>query len=147
MIKGFKEFILRGNIVDLAIAVVIGTAFAALVAAFGKAVIQPLISAIPGAKSSGLGFSLRGGTLEQSTFIDISLLINAIIVFLITAAVVYFVLVVPMNKLAERRKAGIEPEPAAPAEDVLLLTEIRDLLARQGGATPPSSTGTPPSTL
>ncbi|MGN6302596.1 MAG: large conductance mechanosensitive channel protein MscL [Angustibacter sp.] len=147
MLKGFKDFIMRGNIVDLAIAVVIGTAFAALVAAFGKAVIQPLISAIPGAKSEGLGFSLRHGDLTKATFIDISSLVNAIIVFLITAAVVYFVLVVPMNKLAERRKAGVEPEPAAPAEDILLLTEIRDLLARQGGATPPSSTSTPPSTL
>ncbi len=53
----------------------------------------------------------------------------------------------PMNRLAATRKAGIEPEPAAPAEDILLLTEIRDLLARQGGTTPPSSTSTPPSTL
>lgn len=147
MLKGFKDFIMRGNIVDLAIAVVIGTAFAALVAAFGKAVIQPLISAIPGAKSEGLGFSLRHGDLTKATFIDISSLVNAIIVFLITAAVVYFVLVVPMNRLATRRKAGIEPEPEAPAEDVLLLTEIRDLLARQGGTTTPSATGTPPSTL
>ncbi|KQX62839.1 large conductance mechanosensitive channel protein MscL [Angustibacter sp. Root456] len=147
MLKGFKDFITRGNVVDLAIAVVIGTAFAAVIAAFGKAVIQPIIAAFPGATSQGWGFSLRGGKLEKSTFIDVSLLINAIIVFLITAAVVYFVFVVPMNRLAARRKAGVEPEPEAPAEDVLLLTEIRDLLARQGGATPPSSTGTPPSTL
>jgi large conductance mechanosensitive channel len=57
------------------------------------------------------------------------------------------VFVVPMNRLAERRKAGIEPEPEAPAEDVLLLTEIRDLLARQGGALPPGTGATPPSTL
>jgi large conductance mechanosensitive channel len=147
MVKGFKDFILRGNIIDLAIAVVIGTAFAAVIAAFGKAVIQPILSAVPGAKSQGWGFSLRGGDLAQSTFIDISGLINAIIVFLITAAVVYFVFVVPMNRLAERRKAGIEPEPEAPAEDVLLLTEIRDLLARQGGALPPGTGATPPSTL
>lgn len=147
MLKGFKDFITRGNVVDLAIAVVIGTAFAAVIAAFGKAVIQPIIAAFPGAKSEGWGFSLRGGALAKSTFIDVSALINAIIVFLITAAVVYFVFVVPLNRLAERRKAGLEPEPEAPAEDVLLLTEIRDLLARQGGTTPPSAAGTPPSTL
>ena len=133
MVKGFKDFILRGNIVDLAIAVVIGTAFAAVVKAFGDAVISPILNAFPGASSSGLGFSLRGGEHAAATFINISGLINAIIIFLITAAVVYFVFVVPMNALAERRKRGEEPEPDAPTEDVILLTEIRDLLRAQGG--------------
>lgn len=133
MIKGFRDFLMRGNIVDLAVAVVIGTAFAAVVSSFGKALITPLLNAIPGASTKGLGFSLRHGSpqLEAATFVDLSLLLNAIIVFLITAAIVYFVFVLPMNALAERRRRGQEPEPAAPAEDILLLTQIRDLLSRQ----------------
>ncbi len=133
MVKGFKDFILRGNIVDLAVAVVIGTAFAALVKSFGDAFIAPILRSFPGASINGLGFSLRGGRLKSSTFIDISLLLNAAIVFVITAAVVYFLIVVPMNHLAERRKRGEEPEPEAPSEDVILLTEIRDLLRSQAG--------------
>ena len=61
MLKGFKEFILRGNVVDLAIAVVIGTAFAAVVSAFVSKIVTPIINAIPGGSSQGLGFSLRHG--------------------------------------------------------------------------------------
>lgn len=139
MVKGFRDFILRGNIVDLAVAVVVGTAFAAVVKAFGDAVIQPVLNAIPGGKTQGLGFSLRGGKRTSATFVDLSGLINAVIVFLITAAVVYFVFVLPMNTLAERRKRGEEPEPAAPTEDVIVLTEIRDLLRAQAGGS-----GAPP---
>src|SRR5438270_3375656 len=90
VIKGFRDFIMRGNVVDLAIAVVIGTAFAALISVFVSAIVKPIISAFPGASSRGWGFSLRGGDLKDPTFIDISSIINAIIVFLITAAVVYF---------------------------------------------------------
>ena len=131
MIKGFKEFILRGNIVDLAVAFVIGTAFAAVVSTFVSAIVKPIISSLPGGKSTGLGFSLRGGVLKQATFIDISTLVNAIIVFVMTALVVYFVLVVPMNRLAERRRHGQEPDAVSKAEDVLLLEEIRDLLRAQ----------------
>ncbi|MGL4174001.1 MAG: large conductance mechanosensitive channel protein MscL [Actinomycetota bacterium] len=133
MLKGFKDFIMKGNIVDLAVAVVLGTAFAALVAAFGAALINPIISALPGASSEGLGFSLRGGELESSTFLNFSLLVNAIIVFLVTAAVVYFIFVVPMNKLKERQARGQEAAPAPLADDVVLLQEIRDLLRAQGG--------------
>jgi large conductance mechanosensitive channel len=138
MVKGFKDFILRGNVVDLAVAVVIGGAFAAVVSSFVSAIITPILNAFPGAKSNGWGFSLRGGALHDSTFINISVIINAIIVFIITALVVYTLFVLPMNKLAERRKRGVEPEPEAPSEDILLLQEIRDLLQAQsqgrGGA-------------
>jgi len=139
MIKGFKDFIMRGNVVDLAIAVVIGTAFAAVVSSFTKAIIQPIIAAFPGASSNGWGFSLRHGELTKSTFIDVSGVINAIITFLITAAVVYFIFVVPMQKLQERRARGIEPEPEAVPEDILLLREIRDAL----GARPIDGTAGP----
>jgi large conductance mechanosensitive channel len=133
MVKGFKDFVLRGNVVDLAVAVVIGGAFAAVVSAFVGKIITPILNALPGAKSSGLGFSLRGGKLGSATFVDVSGIINAIIVFILTALVVYLIFVVPMNKLAERRKRGEEPEPEAPGEDILLLQEIRDLLKVRGG--------------
>jgi large conductance mechanosensitive channel len=134
MVKGFKDFVLRGNVVDLAVAVVIGVAFSALVSSFVTKIVTPVLNALPGAKSSGLGFSLRGGSKSTATFVDISGLINAIIVFVLTALVVYLLFVVPMNTLAARRKRGVEPEPVAPAEDILLLQEIRDLLASRNGA-------------
>lgn len=134
MVKGFKDFVMRGNIVDLAVAFVLGAAFAKMVSDFVSAIIKPILNAFPGAKSDGWGFSLRGGHLRSATFVDISTIINSLIVFLITALVVYLIFVVPMNRLAERRKRGIEPEPEAPAEDVLLLQQIRDLLAARGGA-------------
>ncbi len=138
MLKGFKEFILRGNVVDLAIAVVIGTAFAAVVSAFVSKIVTPIINAFPGGNSSGLGFSLRHGakftdgkTGQNTTFVDISGIINALVVFVITAAVVYFLFVLPMNKLAERRKRGQEEAPASKSDDLLVLEEIRDLLRAQ----------------
>jgi large conductance mechanosensitive channel len=136
--KGFKEFILRGNVVDLAIAVVIGTAFAAVVSAFVSKIVTPVINAIPGGNNQGLGFSLRHGakftdgkTGANTTFVDISGIINAIIVFVITAAVVYFIFVLPMNKLAARRNRGQEEAPTSKSDDLLVLEEIRDLLRAQ----------------
>ena len=128
MIKGFREFIMRGNVVDLAIAVVIGTAFAKVVDTFVSAFITPIINALPGASVNGLGFSLRGGALKQKTFIDFSTIINAVIVFVLTAAVVYLVIVVPMTKIRERRARGLEPEPEVVPDDIALLREIRDAL-------------------
>lgn len=127
MLKGFKDFLMRGNIVELAIAVVIGTAFAAVVTAFTKAIINPLIAAIGGGEI-GLGVQLVNG--NPNTFIDFGAVITAIITFIITAAVVYFVFVIPMNKLSERRKAGQAPEDVPPTDNELLV-EIRDLLRAQ----------------
>ena len=131
MLKGFKDFILRGNVVELAVAVVIGGAFTALVAVFGEAVINPLIAVIGGPDADGLGFQILAD--NEATFVNVGAVITAIIAFLITAAVVYFFVVVPMNRLAERRQAqlDVEPEPEEVPDDVALLTEIRDLLARQ----------------
>lgn len=127
MLKGFKEFLLRGNIVDLAVAVVIGTAFTALVGKFTESIINPLIAATGGSNAgAGLGFFLKDGV--RSTFVNIGAVINAAITFTITAAVVYFVVVVPMKKIQDRRAAGLEPEPEAVAEDIALLREIRDSL-------------------
>ena len=131
MLKGFRDFILRGNVVELAVAVVIGGAFTALVGVFGESVINPLIAVFGGPDATGWGFQILAG--NEATFVDVGAVITAAITFLLTAAVVYFLVVVPMNKLAERRKAqlDLEPEPEEIPADVALLTEIRDLLAQQ----------------
>ena len=124
MIKGFKDFITRGNVIDLAVAVVVGTAFAALVAAFSKALIQPIIAIF-------LGGGVNAGQVTiNGQVIDFTLMINAVITFLITMAVIYFVFVMPMN--AWRKRSGQEELDVAPA-DVQLLEEIRDLLKQQRG--------------
>ncbi|GEN79756.1 large conductance mechanosensitive channel protein MscL [Actinotalea fermentans] len=125
MINGFKQFILRGNVVDLAVAVVIGAALGAVVTSIVENIITPLLAALGGVPDvSGLWTF----TINEAVF-SLGAVIAAIVNFLFIAAAVYFVIVMPMNKLAERRKKGVEPEPKAPAEDVLLLQEIRDLLA------------------
>ena len=133
MIKGFREFIMRGNVVDLAVAVVIGGAFGAIVTKFVESIINPIVASLGGGGEIGLGVQLGDPGVEE-TFLNLGAVITATINFVIIAAVVYFILVVPMNKLQERRKAGLVEEPAAPAEDVLLLQEIRDLLRAQNRA-------------
>jgi large conductance mechanosensitive channel len=137
VLKGFKDFILRGNVLDLAVAVVIGGAFTALVAVFGESLINPVIAAFGGEDAIGLGFTIVEG--NDATFVNIGAIITGAIIFVITAAVVYFVFVAPMNTFQERRKAklGVDDEqPEVPA-DVALLTEIRDLLQQQRTDTRP----------
>lgn len=130
MLKGFRDFITRGNVIDLAVAVVIGSAFTAIVNTVVSSIITPVVNAIGGTQVEGsVGLEIVPG--REDTFVDLAAIINAVIVFLITAAVVYFIFVMPMNTFQERRKRGKEPEPQAPAEDVLLLQEIRDLLKEQ----------------
>ena len=126
MIKGFKDFLLRGNVVDLAVAVVIGLAFGMVVTAFTTDFIGGIIGAIGGSPN----FGAAGFTVNNSPII-IGSTINALINFVIVAAAVYFFVVIPVNKLAERRKSGEEPEVEAPSEDILLLQEIRDLLRQR----------------
>lgn len=127
MLKGFKDFLLRGNVIDLAVAVVLGVAFGAVVNAFATDFIGGLIGAIGGtANFDGAGFDVGDGRIVIGTTV------TALINFVIVAAAIYFFVVVPVTRLMERRKQGIEPEVAAPSEDILLLQEIRDLLrARQ----------------
>jgi large conductance mechanosensitive channel len=139
MVKGFKDFLMRGNVVDLAVAVVIGAAFVAVVAAVVGGLINPLIAAVFGKPDLS---DVASFTINDAQF-SIGVILNALLNFVLVAAAVYFLIVVPMNHLAERRKRGEEPEPEAPSEDVILLTEIRDLLARQGGGTLSSSTNPP----
>ncbi len=124
MLKGFKDFLLRGNVIDLAVAVVIGGAFGAVVTAFATDFIGGLIGAIGGSPDFGkAGFTINGSDVILGSTV------NALINFVIVAAVIYFVVVVPVGKLMKRRKQGLEPEVEAPDEQTLLLQEIRDLLA------------------
>ncbi|GGC68005.1 large conductance mechanosensitive channel protein MscL [Hoyosella rhizosphaerae] len=136
MLKGFRDFLMRGNVLDLAVAVVIGTAFTAIVTAFTENIVNPLIAAI-GADPDidGLGFFIRPGV--SATFIDIGSVITAIINFIILAAVVYFVLIVPFTHAKKKLiKEQIADEEAG-VTDIELLTDIRDLLANQRGVSNP----------
>jgi len=137
MFKEFKEFILRGNVVELAVAVIIAIEFSKVVEAMVELLTN--LVAIPGSTDfSSLKFKVGGGTFRYGNFI------NAVVGFLIVAAVVFFLIVRPLNKLAERRRVGAEPEPAARPDDVLLLEEIRDLLkAQQGERAPLRATRAP----
>ena len=132
---GFKEFVLRGNAVDLAVGVVIGAAFGAVITAIVDHLINPIIGAIFGAPdlTRMWDITLRRFSDPEipDAVISVGGILNALLTFLLIAFAVYFVIVLPMNKLAERRAKGIEPEPEAKPEDLVLLTEIRDLLAAQ----------------
>jgi len=119
VLKGFREFLAKGNIVDLAVAVVIGTAFTGLVTKFTDAIIQPLINRIGAGKEASYGIlqiAIGGGQT-----IDLNILLSAFINFVLVAAVVYFLVVLPYNKL--RRKEAAE---GAEDQQIRLLTEIRD---------------------
>jgi large conductance mechanosensitive channel len=133
VIKGFKEFILRGNVIDLAVAVVIGAAFTLIVNAIVAGVINPLIALIFQADSlDSVVWTVTGLTGNEVVF-AFGAILGAIINFLAVAVVVYFVFIYPMNRAKERAaaKAGIteEDESALPTEQELLL-QIRDLLAK-----------------
>jgi len=104
MLKGFKQFLLRGNVVDLAVAVVIGGAFGAVVAALVKDLITPLIAAIVGAPDfSAIAFTINGATFAVGDFI------NALLAFLFVAIAIYFFVVVPVNALVARMHRGEAP--------------------------------------
>jgi large conductance mechanosensitive channel len=119
MFKGFRDFIMRGNVVDLAVAVVIGAAFGALITAFVADVITPLVAAIFGQPDfSQLTFTINSSTFKYGAFI------NAVISFLLIALAIYFVVVVPMNKLAERRARGQAPADATTKQCPECLSEI-----------------------
>jgi large conductance mechanosensitive channel len=139
MIKGFKDFLLRGNVVDLAVAVVIGAAFTAVVNAFVTSFLTPLIGLVSGGGELGGELEINEQHFTWGAFL------SQLIAFVLTAAVVYFVVVLPMKKLIERRTRGEEPGPAAPTE-VELLVEIRDLLRAQQGQAPGSSPAGPATT-
>lgn len=122
MFKGFKEFVLRGNVIDLAVAFVVGAAFATLVTTFSEALIQPVVGIF-------LGGGIDAGTITiRDQVIDVTKMINAVITFFLTLTVIYFVFVLPMNKFRAITGQGeVDTTPA----DVKLLKEIRDLLAER----------------
>lgn len=107
MLKEFKKFVLRGNVVDLAVAVVIGAAFTSVINAFVTDFLTPLLASIQGKHAfSSYGFQLHGITFPYGHFL------NALISFLLTAAVVFFFVVQPLNRLAELSKRGRKtPDP------------------------------------
>ncbi len=147
MIQGFKEFISRGNVIDLAVAVVIGAAFTAVVNSIVAGLINPLIALVFKADSLDQVGPTITGLSGQEVFFPIGAILGAVISFLAVAVVVYFVFVYPMNKLKERAaaRAGlVEEEPSGPTETELLV-QIRDLLERQAGVqvstTPPAGEG------
>lgn len=134
MFTGFKNFLLRGNVVDLAVAVVVGAAFTAIVTAFTSNIINPLVAAIGGSNEYGWGFSI---TDSPETFVNVGAVITAIINFAIIAAVVYFVLILPVNTAKKRFVASPEKE----LSDVDVLVQIRDMLA--GGTVAGQKLSTP----
>jgi len=117
MLAEFKAFLMRGNVVDLAVAVVIGAAFGLVIQAFVADIITPIIAAIFGKPDfSNLTFTINGSVFRYGDFL------NAVIAFVAVAAAIFFFVVKPMNVLAARRAAVQEPEAeAAPTVDQQLL--------------------------
>ena len=133
MLKGFKEFIMRGNVVDLAVGVVIGAAFGAVITALVDSILNPIIAAIFGKPdlSGVMAWTLNDqGTpdVADDAILSVGAFLTAAINFLLIAIAIYFFVVVPMNKLAERRKKGEEIVEEGGPTEVELLTEIRDAL-------------------
>jgi large conductance mechanosensitive channel len=123
MLKEFRNFILRGNAIDLAVAVVIGAAFGAVVASLVADIVTPIISIIFGKPNfDALTITINDAVIRYGTFL------NTVFVLITTGLAVFFLVVKPVNYLMERRKAGEEPPPDAVPEDIVLLGEIRDLL-------------------
>ena len=126
MLKGFRDFILRGNVVDLAVGVVIGAAFGAVVTAFTNAFLNPLIKLLTGGAKVGGKFMVSGVAFDYGSFV------TALITFVLTAAVIYFFVITPVNKLKDRVSKG-DPSAAAPepTAEEKLLGDIRDALRQQ----------------
>lgn len=122
MFSGFKEFITRGNVIDVAVGFVAGAAFTALVSGITGAIVTPLIGLF-----SGGGVDAGVITVSGNVF-DVTAVINAVITFILTMALLYFVFVSPMNRWRERHQKN--EEKPVPITDIELLTEIRDLLKR-----------------
>jgi large conductance mechanosensitive channel len=137
VLKGFKDFLLRGNVVDLAVAVVVGAAFTAVVTAFTDAFLKPLIQLFSG------GGEFAGKIVVDDVQFDYATFINSVITFVLTAAVIYFLVVYPLKWLQERRRRGEDVGDSRPT-DAEVLTEIRDLLRElvvvSGGAGPSATT-------
>jgi large conductance mechanosensitive channel len=148
-VKGFKAFLLRGNVVELAVAVVIGAAFSKIVDSFVKGIINPVIGLIGTRNLDGYAWCLKDscqvtatGEIKSGVAIAYGSVLGSALTFTITAAVVYFGLILPMNTLNERRRSGqLKDTTPPPPTELDLLAEIRDLLAREAagrGSTVPN---------
>ncbi|OMH34968.1 large conductance mechanosensitive channel protein MscL [Tersicoccus sp. Bi-70] len=126
MLQGFKQFIMKGNVLDLAVAVIIGAAFSKIVDALVTDVLMPLIAALVGSPD----FNSFALVTINGNDVKFGVLLTAIVNFLLVAAAVYFAIVLPMNTMIERRnrRLGIVPADAPADPQVQLLTEIRDSL-------------------
>ncbi|MDT0268263.1 large conductance mechanosensitive channel protein MscL [Streptomyces sp. DSM 44915] len=139
VLDGFRGFLMRGNVVELAVAVVIGAAFTNIVNAVVDGVISPLVGAFGTQNLDAYQLCLRGACAQgDGVTISWGAVLSASLTFLITAAVVYFLMILPMTRYLERRKAK-EPAEAAALTDVELLAQIRDELVALRAA----STGSP----
>lgn len=138
MFQGFKEFIMRGNVLDLAVAVVIGAAFSGVINGLVEGFIMPLVGWLVGAPDfSGIAFDVPNWRHETTKF-PIGLFIQGLIMFVLIASAIYFFVILPINKLKSLRKTSEEVVEEAAAEEVVLLTEIRDLLRAQQVTQSPS---------
>jgi large conductance mechanosensitive channel len=127
VLSEFKDFISRGNVIDLAVAVVIGAAFTAIVNALVEGMLTPLIGILFSRDFSNMDF-----TVNDSTF-RYGIVLNAVLQFVAIAAAIFFLVIKPINVLNERFRRGQEaPAPSPPTDEAVLLAEIRDLLASQG---------------
>lgn len=126
MLKGFRDFLMRGNVVDLAVAVIIGAAFTGIVTALNEGVITQLIAAVGGVPDLS-----KEALMIGDTPIKWGLVVQATLNFVIVAAIVYFVVIVPMNKAQERFNKPEAEAEATLTKDQELLAEIRDLLAKR----------------
>ncbi len=139
MLKGFKQFILRGNVIDLAVAVVIGAAFTNIVNALVTSVFNPALGALFNAKTLETAIAVEIPTTSGGTAVMyFGAVIAAVIQFLLVALVVYFAIIVPINYLSKvafrRKEEGTEPVKDAPPTELELLTDIRNLLAKSDEA-------------
>lgn len=131
MLKGFRDFMFRGNVFELAVAVVVGTAFTAVVTSVVTNLINPIIAAVGGNNINGLAVAIIPS--NPKTILHFDTVITAVVNFVIIAAIVYFVFVIPMQKITERRRRNQpQTEDVPEPTDVEVLLEIRDLLQVQG---------------
>jgi large conductance mechanosensitive channel len=124
MLKGFRDFLSRGNVVDLAVAIVVGTAFTMVVNSLVDGLINPLVAAVFGEPDLT---QVGTFTINNAEF-SFGLILDALFNFLIIAAAVYFLVILPINKLRELKSREAEEETEEPSEEVVLLREIRDAL-------------------
>lgn len=126
MLKEFRDFILRGNVIDLAVAVIIGAAFGAVIASAVENLFTPLIAAIVGEPDfSALDFTINDSVFRYGAFL------NAVTTFLLIAAAIFFLVVKPVNAINDRRRRGEAAADEPTPEDIELLREIRDLLKQR----------------